>query len=45
LSVRARAITRCKAKLKLRPAANNKANTIVVASLIVRGERERKSLE
>jgi hypothetical protein len=45
LGVRAGVIARCEAKLKLEPATNNKANAIVVASLIVRGEKERKSLE
>jgi hypothetical protein len=44
LGVGAGAIARCEAKLKLRPAANDKANAIVIASLIVRGER-RESLE
>jgi hypothetical protein len=45
LGVGAGAIAYCKAKLKLRPATNNKANAIVVASFVVRRERRRKSLE
>jgi hypothetical protein len=38
-------IARYKAKLKLRSTTNNKANTIVITSLIVRREEKRKSLE
>jgi hypothetical protein len=43
LGVGAEAIARCEAELELGPAADNKANAIVVASLVVRGERRESS--
>jgi hypothetical protein len=45
LGVGAGAIVRCEAELKLGPAADDEADAMVVASLVVRGERRRESSE